>query len=120
RRTIASGLQELKQVVERALIEGRDHRLSNVGEEVIDAEACTWKRIHPIVFEQTANDEFQEKVGEVAHMYMILVQPECHPGRAPVDRHAHQSEESDTAQLSETELRQHPAILRGKVRQIVG
>ena len=53
-------------------------------------------------------------------MDMILMEPEGHAGGAPVDRHADQSEESDTAQLREPELRQRTAVLGGEIRQIVG
>ena len=48
-RAIASVLEKLEQLVKRVLIERRDHRLCDVAEEVIDAEAGTGKRIHPIV-----------------------------------------------------------------------
>jgi hypothetical protein len=72
-----------------ALIEGRDHCLGDIRKEVIDAEARTGEWVHPIVFEQAANDEFQQKIGKVAHMDVILMEPEAHTGGAPVDRHAH-------------------------------
>ncbi len=53
-------------------------------------------------------------------MHMVVMQPEGHAGGAPIHRHADQSEESDTAQFRKSELRQHPAVLRGEVRQVVG
>ena len=97
RRTVASRFEELQQIVERTLIEGGDHCLGDIRKEVIDAEARTGEWVHPIVFEQAANDELHKKIGKVAHMDMILMEPEGHAGGAPVDGHAHQSEESDTA-----------------------
>ena len=57
RRAVAGRLEKLQQVVERTLIEGRDHRLRDVGKEVIDAEARAGERVHPIVFKQAADDE---------------------------------------------------------------
>ena len=56
----------LEELVKRVLIEGSDHRLSDVREEVIDAEASSRKRIHPIVDEQAADDESQKELGHLA------------------------------------------------------
>ena len=46
-RSITSVLEKLEQLVERVLIERSDHRLGNVAEEVIDAEAGTGERDSP-------------------------------------------------------------------------
>ena len=60
--SIASSLEKLEELVERVLIEGRHHRLGDVGKEVVDAEARAGKRIHPIIQQQAADDEPQQKV----------------------------------------------------------
>ena len=62
RRVVAGGLEQLEQIVQRVLIEGRDHRLGDVGEEVIDAEARAGERIDPIAFQQTADDEPEQEL----------------------------------------------------------
>ena len=119
-RIVAGGLEQLQQGIERILVEGRDHRLGDVGKEMIDAEARAGKRIHPIVLKQAANDKPQQKVGQIARPHRMRVEPECHAAGIPVDDHADQREERDAAQLRKSKLRQRPTVLRREVGQIVG
>ncbi len=61
---------------------------------MIDAEARAWERIDPIVHEQAADDEPQQKVGQIAGAHGMRVKPERHAAGVPVDDHADQREES--------------------------
>ena len=120
RRVVAGGLEQLKQIVERILIEGRDHRLGDVRKEMVDAEARAGKRIHPVVLKQAADDEPQQKVDQIARTNGLRMEAERHAGGVPVDDHADEREESDAAQLRQSKLRQRAAVLRRQIGQIVG
>ena len=50
---------------------------------MIDAEARAWERIHPIVFEQAANDEPKQEVGKVARPHRMGMKAQRHPGCIP-------------------------------------
>jgi hypothetical protein len=75
------------------LIERRYHRLRNIREEVIDAEAGTGERVHPVVLQQAADNESQQEVGEIAGPNRMGVETQRHPRRVPVDDHADEREE---------------------------
>ena len=119
-RVVAGGLEKLKQVVQRVLIEGRNHRLRDIGKEMIDAEARARKRIDPIVFEQAADDEPEQEVDQIARVNGCGMKPERHAGGVPVHDHADEREERDAAQFRESKLRERAAVLRRQIGQIVG
>ena len=77
-RIVAGSLEQLKQRIERALIEGRDHRLGDVGKEVVDAEARAGERIDPVGLQETADDELKQKLGQVARLNRVMMQTERH------------------------------------------
>jgi hypothetical protein len=102
------------------LIECGDHRLRDVREEMIDAEACPWKGIYPVVKQQTAYDEFEKKVGQISGTHGMMMKAKRHGTGVPIDDHVHEGEEGDAAQLSPTQLSQSAAVLCREVRQVVG
>ena len=68
---------------------------------MIDAEARAGKRIHPIAFEQAADDEPKMEVYEIAGVYWRRMEAQGHGGSVPVDDDADEREERDAAQLGE-------------------
>jgi len=110
--TVASSLEELEKIVERVLIEGGNHRLCDIRKEVIDAEARAGKWIHPIAFEQAADDEPYKKVHQIARVNGLGMKAKRHALRVPVHDHADEHKKGDAGQLRQSKLRERTTVLR--------
>ena len=87
---------------------------------MVEAEARTGERIHPVIDEQAADDEPQQKVGQIAGANRVRMEAQRHARRVPIDDHADEREQSNAAQLGQPELRERAAVLRRQIGQIIG
>ena len=110
----------MQELVKRVLIEGCNHRLGDVGKEVIDPETRTGKRIDPVVDEQAADDELHQEIHHLAGADGMRMKSQCHRAGVPIHNHADELEERNGAQLRHSQLSQSTAILGGEIRQVIG
>ncbi len=115
----SSVLEQGVELVERRLVEHLDQRLGEIAEQVVEAEAGTWKRIDPVVFQQCAEAEPEHKAHDGPGVYTLRTKADGPVGRVDRNDHLDQHHDRNEAEQRHTYAGEHASVLSREVAEVL-